>query len=59
MKVCFKIFHNEGGLEKTCENAAAFATGITPDRLISVSHSQSMLTFFVTVWYWDRDQAPV
>jgi hypothetical protein len=59
MKVCFKIFHSESGWEKICEQAAAFSTGITPDRLISISHSQGPgTTCLVTVWYWDRDQTP-
>jgi hypothetical protein len=58
MKVCFKVFHTEGNWEKLCEQAAAFATGLTPDRLISVSHSQASTTCIVTVWYWDRGQTP-
>ena len=59
MTVRFKIFHRQSNWETLCEEAAAFATGITPDRLIGISHSQEATTLIVTVWYWDRDQAPV
>jgi hypothetical protein len=58
MTVRFKIFHRQSNWEKLCEEAAAFATGITPDRLIGISHSQDATTLIVTVWYWERDQTP-
>lgn len=32
--------------------AAAFATTISKDRLISISHSCDHSTGVVTVWYW-------
>jgi hypothetical protein len=38
------------GYEKLLEQAAAFATEIGPERLITITHSGG--PFVVTVWYW-------
>ena len=35
--------------------AAAFATGIGPDRVIGISHSADQHDLVVTVWYWEHD----
>jgi hypothetical protein len=35
--------------------AAAFATGIGPDRVIGISHSADQHDGVVTVWYWEHD----
>jgi hypothetical protein len=32
--------------------AAAFASSVGPDRLISISHSEDQQDGVVTVWYW-------
>jgi len=32
--------------------AAAFATSVGPERLISISHSEDQQDGVVTVWYW-------
>ncbi len=34
-------------------DAAAFATSLGPDRVISISHSSAKNDGVVTVWYWD------
>ena len=35
------------------QEAAAFATRVGRDRLISISHSEDQNAGVVTVWYWD------
>ena len=35
------------------EEAAAFATQIGKDRLITISHSEDQNEGIVAVWYWD------
>lgn len=60
MSVRFKVFALSSNMEKLCEEAAAFASEITPERLIGISPSQYSPPFgavqhVVTVWYWDGD----
>jgi hypothetical protein len=54
MRVTFKMF---AGLLSTwqsrCEQAAEFASGLTPDRLINISCSATV----VIVWYWAETTA--
>jgi hypothetical protein len=35
--------------------AAAFATSVSPDRLITISHSADRTDGVITVWYWADD----
>ena len=35
-----------------CRQAADFATGLGPGRVISISHSEDNGEGIVTVWYW-------
>ena len=39
------------------QEAADFATTLGPERLISISHSQTGVEGIVTVWYWGRPEA--
>jgi hypothetical protein len=36
--------------------AAAFASKLLPERLITISHSESGGDSVVTVWYWDAEE---
>ena len=36
------------------ERAAAFATELGPDRLITIAHSEDKDDGVIAVWYWDR-----
>lgn len=40
--------------EELFQDASEFATGVGPDRLISISHSAEGLEGIVTVWYWGK-----
>jgi len=40
--------------EQLFGEAAEFASGIGPDRLISISHSADNDKGVVAVWYWDE-----
>lgn len=70
MSVRFKVFENGApeSIEKLFEEAAAFASELKPERLISISHSHGEAAWLgnaswltnskrsvVTVWYWDGD----
>ena len=47
--------HFRGALttwEQLFQQAAAFASSIGPQRLISISHSEDYSDGVVTVWYW-------
>lgn len=51
--VAFEIF--DGTLitwEELFQQAADFASGLGPDRLINISHSDNHGRGVVTVWYW-------
>jgi len=56
MTLTFKIFRSQGfsdtQVEPTAEKAAAFATTLRPDQLVSVSHVLDGHIHIVTVWYW-------
>jgi hypothetical protein len=36
------------------QQAAEFASGIGPERLITISHSEDQNDGVVTVWYWSK-----
>jgi hypothetical protein len=40
------------GLDAVLEEAAAFATSIGPERVVSISQTET----YVIVWYWDASQ---
>ena len=51
--IAFKYFR--GALvtwQRLFEKAAAFATRLGPDEVVSISHSQQPHEAVVTVWYW-------
>lgn len=53
MQVCFKEFVSAfRSWDSLFSEAAAFATTIGKDKLISISHSADHNTGVVTVWYW-------
>jgi hypothetical protein len=56
MVVRFQIFR--GTLTSWAElfqQAAEFASGLGPDRVISISHSEDANEGVVTVWYWAEE----
>jgi len=55
-KVKFEIIHSHfGSWEGLFEQAAAFATSVGQERVISISHSADNGDGVVTVWYWATD----
>lgn len=55
MQVCFKQFASAfQSWHALFSEAAAFATTIGKDKLISISHSCDHSTGVVTVWYWGQ-----
>ena len=57
MRVRFKHFESGTKSWQTMfEEAAAFATAVGPERMISISHSEDQNQGVVTVWYWGRDE---
>lgn len=53
MKVKFMIFRGTWASWQTLfEQAAAFASKLPPERLISISHSEDKNDGVVTVWYY-------
>jgi hypothetical protein len=60
MRVRFEHFRSEyKSWDALFEDAAAFASRLPPERLISISHSHGGTelagTGVVTVWYWEDD----
>ncbi len=54
MRVAWRVFRGSFASWETLFNeAAAFAGGIGPERLISISHSSDHHDGVVTVWYWE------
>ena len=54
--VRFKVFRGAFSKWETLfAQAAEFASGLGPDRLISISHSQDEV---VAVWYWSDEEEP-
>ncbi len=59
VRVCFKYFRSKReSWDALFGQAALFASGLGPERLISISHSCTDLDGVVTVWYWDGQPAP-
>ncbi len=60
MYVAFEVFRGTlTSWQQLFTEAAAFATRVGPDRLITISHSEDANEGVVTVWYWadaDREQ---
>ena len=53
MKVKYRIFRGVWtSFEALFHEAAAFASSLGPERLISISHSEDENDGVVTVWYW-------
>jgi hypothetical protein len=53
MRVRYQVFRGIFTTWQTLfEQAAAFASRLPPDRLISISHSEDKDDGVVTVWYW-------
>lgn len=56
-RLCFRFFRGTlESWESLFSDAAAFATEVGPERLVSVSHSEDANDGVVTVWYWTNDQ---
>ena len=54
MVVRFEMFRGTWSTwESLFAEAADFATGLGPERVISISHSEDQNDGAVTVWYWD------
>jgi hypothetical protein len=57
VQVCFKFFRSSFmKWEALFTEAAAFASKLLPERLITISHSESGGDSVVTVWYWDAEE---
>jgi len=59
MSVAFKVFR--GTLiawQAPFQEAAEFASRLSPERLISISHSADKSDGVVTVWYWSGLEEP-
>lgn len=53
MTVRFKVYRGiMASWDELFAEAAAFATTLDRDRLISISHSEDQQDGVVTVWYW-------
>ena len=53
MTVQFRLFRSSmSSWESLFEDAAAFATSIGRENVISISHSEDQNDGVVTVWYW-------
>ncbi len=53
MRVEFRVFRSSmKSWQALFEEAAAFATEVGPDRVISIAHSEDQNEGVVTVWYW-------
>ncbi len=53
MRVKFRTFRGVWtSFEVLFQEAAAFASSLGPERLISISHSEDENDGVVTVWYW-------
>ncbi len=54
--VQFEIFKSSfKSWESLFEDAATFADGVGPERLIGISHSEDQSKGVVTVWYWSSE----
>jgi len=54
MQVRFRVFRSSWERwEALLEQAAAFATQIGQQRLISISHSEDNQDGVIVVWYWE------
>ena len=57
MRVRFKFFRSSFTKWETLfEEAAAFASKLLPERMITISHSESGGDAVVTVWYWYAEE---
>ena len=55
-RVDFKIFRGTfTSWNSLCTEAAEFASTISPQNLISISHSEDDEDGVITVWYWTDD----
>lgn len=58
MRVMFQEFRGTFKTWKTLmKEAADFASGLDPQRLVSISHSSDNGDGVIAVWYWDRPAA--
>ena len=54
MRATFRLFRGTfASWEQLFDEAAAFATQVGPERLISISHSEDENHGVVAVWYWE------
>jgi len=58
-RVAFRVFRSQWfGWEQLFGEAAAFATSVGPDRLVSISHPEDKKDGVIAVWYWEEAPAP-
>jgi hypothetical protein len=51
----FEVFRGTiASWQELFDQAAAFASRIGPDRLITIAHSEDQQDGVVAVWYWDN-----
>ena len=56
MHVRFEVFRSSFESWKSLfSQAADFASRLSPERLITISHSADRTDGVITVWYWDED----
>jgi hypothetical protein len=54
VRVAWRVFRGSfASWERLFDEAAAFASEVGPERLISISHSADHHDGVVTVWYWE------
>lgn len=59
MESRFVLFRsNFSPWESIMEAAAAFASTLSPEQLISISHSCDKIDSVVAVWYWANIKSP-
>ncbi len=57
MKVAFEVFRSALSSWKSLfAEAARYATGVGPDRVITISHSEDANEGVVTVWFWADEE---
>ena len=54
MSVNVRIFSsNARAMGDICAEAAEFASGLSPERLINISHTKEGTAIWVAVWFWE------
>jgi hypothetical protein len=60
LRAQFKVFRSEWSSWATLfQEAADFASGLGPERVINVSHMTEGMFGLVIVWYWSDEPPPL